>query len=398
LSLKKFKDCHFKDCPLIGNKMNKKNQIKIGIDARFFGPKQKGLGRYVQKLVEKLEKVDLDNQYVIFLRKENWSEYQPTNPNFQKILADYPWYSLKEQIFLPFKIYQSKVDFVHFPHFNVPLLCFKPFLITIHDLILKRFPTRRASALNPVMYFLKNLAYQLVIFSAVKRAKKIIAVSNYTKRDILKYFKVKKEKVKLIYEGVSLRIVPGTLETISKDVPKEYLLYVGNAYPHKNLERLVLAFNEILRDEKYSNLKLLLVGGMDYFYKRLRKFVLDSASQVQSSVIFTDFVSDRELSVLYQKASLYVFPSLYEGFGLPPLEAMYYQLPVVSSNSSCLPEILGEAAVFFDPENIHEIAEKIKQVLEDKPLQRTLINRGLLVIKKYSWLKMAREIKTVYLN
>lgn len=381
---------------------NKKSQIKIGIDARFFGPKQKGLGRYVQKLVEKLEKVDLENHYLIFLRKENWSEYQPTNPNFHKILADYPWYSLKEQIFLPLKIHQSRVDFMHFPHFNVPVFCFKPFLITIHDLILKRFPTSRASTLSPALYFLKNLAYKLVISLAVKRARKIIAVSSYTKKDILKYFKVKKEKIAMIYEGTSskqeLRTRSFEQECRVPKAEKPYLLYVGNAYPHKNLERLVLAFAEILKDKRYSNLKLVLVGGMDYFYKRLKEFVLDSASQIQNSVIFTDFVSDRELSVLYQNASLYVFPSLYEGFGLPPLEAMDYQLPVVSSNSSCLPEILEEAAVYFNPEDTGEMAERIKRVLGDESLQRELISRGLLVIKKYNWIKMARETEEIYLD
>jgi len=146
--------------------MNKEKKIRIGIDARFYGPKQKGLGRYVQKLIENLEKKDLNNEYIIFIRKENWNKYHPTNPNFKKVLADYQWYTLSEQIFMPFKIRQSKVDLMHFPHFNVPILYRMPFIITIHDLILKRFPTRRASTMGPIKYWLKSLAYRLVIFSS----------------------------------------------------------------------------------------------------------------------------------------------------------------------------------------------------------------------------------------
>ncbi len=363
--------------------MNKEKKIRIGIDARFYGPKQKGLGRYVQKLIENLEKKDLNNEYIIFIRKENWNKYHPTNPNFKKVLADYQWYTLSEQIFMPFKIRQSKVDLMHFPHFNVPILYRMPFIITIHDLILKRFPTRRASTMGPIKYWLKSLAYRLVIFSAVKRAKKIISVSNFTKKDILKYFKIKSKKIEVIYEGVPSELSESNISFNS--VP--YLLYVGNAYPHKNLERLILAFNKLSKNKK--DLKLVLVGEIDYFYKQLQKMG-------SSNIVFKDFVSDDELSILYQNASLYVFPSLYEGFGLPPLEAMTYNLPVVSSSSSCLPEILGDAAIYFNAENIDDMIDKIKLVLNNKELQKELILKGKKQIKKYSWEKMVKNILRIY--
>jgi len=402
--------------------MFQKNQIIIGIDARFYGPKQKGLGRYVQKLVKNLEKVDLTNQYIIFLRKENWSEYQPSQPNFKKVLADYGWYGLKEQVLMPLKIWQAKVDLMHFPHFNLPIFCSKPFVVTIHDLVLKKFPTRRASTLSPFLYWLKNLAYRLVVYSAVKRAKKIITVSKYTKNDILKYFRVKPEKIEVVYEGAPSRLdlSSGTsevrpLERDLREVPtpevkplsfsiqkgltsnlsKPYLLYVGNAYPHKNLERLILAFKKLVEDEQ-MDCQLVLVGELDYFYKRLKKFVRCSLFAVHSKVVFTDFVSDKQLAALYQNASLYVFPSLGEGFGLPPLEAMAFGLPVVCSRATCLPEVLGHAAVYFDPENIEEMAAKIKQVLEDKEIQEKLISQGFKRIQKYQWSKMAQEILEIY--
>ena len=377
--------------------------MKIGIDARFYGPKQKGLGRYVQKLVENLEKVDLNNQYIIFLRRENWSDYQTSNPNFKKVLADYQWYGLPEQILMPIKIWQARVDLMHFPHFNVPIFCLEPFVVTIHDLVLRKFPTRRASTLNPFLYWLKNLAYRLVVYSAIKRAKKIIAVSNYTKKDILKYFKVKPEKIKVVYEGAparrDIRDCPSDTVLDSRTVSegqsllnKPYILYVGNAYPHKNLERLILSFKKLIED-KQMDCQLVLVGEIDYFYQRLKKMLSVAPS---SRIIFTDFVSDADLNTLYQNASLYVFPSLGEGFGLPPLEAMAFGLPVVCSKATCLPEVLGQAALYFDPENTKEMAEKIKRVLKDKQLQNKLIDQGFKRIQKYQWSKMAQETLRIY--
>jgi len=384
--------------------MNKKNQFKIGIDARFFGPKQKGLGRYVQKLVENLEKTDLNNPYIIFLRKDNFLDYHPKNNNFKKVLADYRWYGFKEQIFFPFKIKKHQIDLMHFPHFNVPIFYFKPFIITIHDLILKRFPTHRASTLIPAYYWFKNLIYQFVIFSAIKRAKKIIAVSNYTKNDILKYFQVNLNKIKVIYEGAP-EYKGCTRQGTAFDA-KQYLLYVGNAYPHKNLERLILAFNKLVEDRSAKgavsasgmglasgkkNLYLILVGEIDYFYKKIQDKFSNS-----KQIIFTDFVSDKELTSLYKNASLYVFPSLYEGFGLPPLEAMSYGIPVVCSEASCLPEILEDSAVYFNPEDINDMVEKVKYVLDNEQIQKKLIFNGFDQIKKYKWNKMALETLKVY--
>jgi len=165
---------------------------------------------------------------------------------------------------------------------------------------------------------------------------------------------------------------------------------VGNAYPHKNLERLILAFEKLIKDEQ-MDLQLVLVGELDYFYRRLQK----QFSALQG-LFFTDFVSDEDLAFLYQNASLYVFPSLGEGFGLPPLEAMAYGLPVVSSKATCLPEVLGQAAIYFDPANIEDMAEKIKQVLKDKKIQEELINQGFRKIQEYSWSKMAQETLEIY--
>ncbi|MBU1102803.1 glycosyltransferase family 4 protein [Patescibacteria group bacterium] len=395
--------------------------MRIGIDARFFGPRGKGLGRYTQKLIESLQEIDNQNDYVIFLRRENFNEFQPQNPRFKKVLADYRWYSVAEQIFLPFVIYRQKIDLMHFPHFNVPVLYFKPFVVTIHDLILRHFATRRASTLGSVKYWFKNLAYRAVFRLAISRAKKIITVSQYVRNDIIKCFKIKPEKIVMTHEGVpqknskfkkatpplfpSAKAYQNSKVILEKyGINKLYLLYVGNAYPHKNLERLLGAFKILVEDFK-KDIQLVLAGEEDYFYRRLEScniLILRSMGILHGEqygrVIFTGFVPDEELAGFYKNASAYVFPSLCEGFGLPSLEAMSQGVPVVSSGATCLPEILGEAAVYFDPLNPRDMAEKINQVLADENLRRGLISKGFEQIKKYSWRKMGEETLNIYSN
>lgn len=377
--------------------------MTIGIDARFFGPKGKGLGRYTQKLIETLEEIDQENDYVIFLRRENFDDFYPQNPRFKKVLADYHWYSVAEQIFFPFVIYRQKINLMHFPHFNVPILYFKPYVVTIHDLILRHFATRRASTLEPLIYRFKNIAYKIVIWLAIKRAKKIITVSEYVKNDVIRCFGVKLKKVAVTYEGAPEKnfLFPGLKYKLKEfGIAGHYLLYVGNAYPHKNLERLIKAF-EILVGNFKKELQLVLVGEEDYFYQRLEEEARDSIlinPEIIDRLIFTDFVSDEDLWLLYQNAALYVFPSLCEGFGLPPLEAMSWGVPVVSSGATCLPEVLGGAAIYFDAQNPQDMAEKINQVLTDESLSRTLVREGFEQIKKYSWRKMGEETLRVYFN
>jgi len=336
--------------------------MRIGIDARFFGPKDKGFGRYTENLIKELGKIsNSEMEFFIFLRKDSFNEYNPQNKNFHKILADYKWYGFKEQILFPIQIKKYKLDLMHFTHFNVPILYRKKFIVTIHDLTLRYFSTKKRSLKNFIVYSFKQLAYKIVFNYAIKNSQKIIAISEYTKQDILKYYHVSSDKIQVIYEGV-------TGETGSQPQnPKPYILYIGNNYPHKNLERLKLA---------YAKLK---EQGLDY-----------------ELLLITKFVNEQELDNLYKNASLFVFPSLYEGFGLPPLEAMKRGIPVVSSNTTCLPEILGDAAFYFNPLNIDDMAEKIKKALIDRELREELIKQGFEQIKKYDWQKMARETLEIY--
>jgi len=372
--------------------------MRIGIDARFFGSACKGLGRYTEKLIQNLEKIDTQNQYFIFLSQEGWAEYQPKNKNFQPVLADYKWYSLAEQLKMPSLLHKYNLDLVHFPHFNVPLFYRKKFVVTIHDLILLHFPTLRGTTLDPFFYWFKFLMYKIVIRSAIKRSEKIIAVSEFTKKDILDNYSVASQKISVTYEACDdfCNFMPEKEGQILKKyaIIKPYLLYVGNAYPHKNLEKLILAFSELRKN--MPDIRLVLVGKEDYFFQKLKQVIAEKKQGTK--IIFTGFIPDQELDAVYKNALAYIFPSLYEGFGLPPLEAMAKGVPVASSDHPCMREILGESAFYFDAQDEKIMAEKLAEIIDNPELREKLIQKGYAQIKKYSWQTMAEKTKNIYQN
>ncbi len=399
--------------------------MRIGIDARFYGPIGKGLGRYTQEVVDNIMKISgaeqtdsfenerigasgADFNFVIFLSPENFDEFVCSGENIKKVCLRSRWYSWQEQIIMPYFVWRENLDLVHFPHFNVPILTPCRFVVTIHDLILTHFPTLRATTLNPLVYRLKNLAYRLVIFSAIGRAQKIITVSEFTKTDLISQFKVSPEKIVVTYEGVanlakgrdSLFVAKlNNQETLEQyHVGKNFLLYVGNAYPHKNLDTLLRVFAKLLPLK--PDLRLVLIGKEDYFYNRVhdgaRALNLWQKDNINSPVVFPGYIPDAQLEVLYQEARAYIFPSLYEGFGLPPLEAMAKSCPVVSSDRTSLPEILGAAALYFNPENESDMLGAICRLLDDYALRQDLIARGLEQVKKYSWWECANQTLAIY--
>lgn len=373
--------------------------MKIGIDARMLGSGY-GIGRYIQQLILNLEEIDDENQYILFLRKENWAEFEPKKTNFKKVLADIPWYSLSEQIKFSKIICKEKIDIMHFPHFNVPLFYNNPFVLTIHDLTMFHFPRPEATTRGRLFFYLKDKAHRLIIKSAVKRARKIFVTSQFTLEDVHKTLRAPKEKMVVVYQAPFqiLNFIPtesGQISNFTLEkfcINKPYALYVGAAYPHKNLELLIKAWGSF-EQKNGLNYQLVLAGKRNYFYNRL----LNNLNEDQlKSIIFVDFPSDEELAFLYQNAKLFVFPSLYEGFGIPPLEAMNYGVPVISSNSSCLPEVLGDGAMYFDPENIEQMADVINLVLNDENIRFDLKNNAKEILANYSNLQLAKITKMVY--
>jgi len=390
----------------MNNKIAKK---RIGIDARFYGPLGKGLGRYVQEVVDNIinlqSESDLEFEYVIFLSPDNFNEFNTDKKNVKKILVSLRWYSWREQLFFPFVLKREKLDLIHFPHFNVPLLTPSPFVVTIHDLILTRFPSRRASILPASLYWLKQAAYRVVIKAAIKRARIIITVSEFTKQDIVKKFKADAKKIFVTYEGVADLEKKNKIENSSENrildfyrINSPFILYVGNAYPHKNLETLLSVFKNL--HNSYPNINLIMIGKDDYFYRRVKdkakQLGLWDESSSRNCVFFPGFVPDADLAYFYKKALFYVFPSLYEGFGLPPLEAMAHSCPVVSSNQASLPEIIGDAAIYFNPYDQEEMLNKLKFLLMNEDYRLILIEKGKKIISKFSWLECARLTLNIY--
>jgi len=389
--------------------------MRIGIDARFLfvaGP-----GRYEKNLIEQLEKLDKNNEYFIFLRKENFEKYQPQNRNFQKVLADYPWYSFKEQLFLPLKILRIKVDLMHFPHFNIPLFYFGPYVLTIHDLIMHEFSTERASTRSKPYYRFKRIVYKIVVKWAIRQAKMILVPSKVTKFDLMKRLNVSDKKVVVTYEGVDRKfnVQPRSRTSslrgksskckVEEDVlgkygiRRPYLLYLGSMYPHKNVERLLQAF-KILKETYNFSGQLVLVGKRDFFSKRV--YGETEALDLKRDVVFPGlmrddgYVSDDEVVVLLKESSVFVFPSLKEGFGLPPLEAMSLGVPVVASNISSIPEICQDAAHYFDPKDPEDMALKINELFADNTLRDDLISKGEKQASRYSWRTTAEQTLSVY--
>lgn len=366
--------------------------MRIGIDARFFGPQESGLSRYIHRLISYLEVVDAHNQYVLFLRRAAWDLWQPKNWRWRKVEADFPWYSVVEQLRLPRVFWRAKLDLLHVPHFNVPLGYRGRMVVTIHDLILNEFPTERASTLAPLIFRLKLAAYKLVLRQAVRRATAVMAVSEYTKDQVVKRLRVPPAKVHVTYESVDPFPPPAPSNNLlARGIDRPYLLYVGNSYPHKNLERLLLAAKRAA--EQGEDFQLVIVGKRDFFSRRLE---ISARAMSPARVVFYGFAPDDELATLFRHATAYFFPSLSEGFGLPGLEAMQAGLPVFAAQAASLPEIYGSAAHYFTPTDIGAMADSIRLALHDTLLRQRLIAAGHERIRHFSWATMAQQTLRVY--
>lgn len=367
----------------------------IGIDARMLGPQCGGLGRYIEQLVLELERMAAAHQFLLFMGKENWRNYEPKTSNVKKIFTPIPWYGWREQILLKKIIQQTQVDIMHFPHWNVPFFYNNPYIVTIHDLIMWHFPREEASTLGPAAYWIKDTASRLVVKHAATAARQILTTSEFTKHDIHETLGTPLPKLTVTYQAPFFfeRQDKGGNKQASLNrfaIAKPYVLYVGNCYPHKNLDSLLIAW-KLFQEIHGGGYQLVLVGKKNYFYEKLLPKI-----QAIKNVVYTGFLEDNELEAMYAGAALYVAPSLYEGFALPALEAMARGVPVTASSRSCFPEVLGEAAVYFDPENIPQLAQVIFQVLTDQNIRHELRLKGQAELTRYSGERLARQTLAVY--
>jgi len=375
-------------------------KYRIAIDARFFATA--GPGRYTKAIVEHLAKVDTTNEYIVFFKKEIFDHYKFTNPNFKKVLANYPWYSWTEQTIFLFKILSYMPDLLYVPHFNIPVLYPGKLVTAIPDLIMSDYTTTASTTIWKPYFLFKKFIYRLVIIWALLRSYKNIVPSNATKDDFLKkYPAIPADKHVLAYEGIDPDLLDSDLNP--KDVLKKYniekpfLLCVGSAYEHKNLSTLVEAFDILVNKYKYKG-SLVLIGKKDMFAERLQSLIKEKGLEDKVILpVFKSFVLDDEVVAFRKAAELYVFPSLKEGFSLTPLEAQYHKLPCAISNIECHKEIYGDSVKYFDPTNIDDIALRINELLIDKDLQKELVTKGLDNLKNFDWLNTAKITKNIFM-
>jgi len=366
--------------------------MRIGIDARMYGScAATGIGVYIQALIDELISQDKTNQYFIFLREPVYSSWQPVGNNVTKIKADINWYSLAEQVKLPRLLKKYNLDLMHFPHFNVPIFYRRNYIVTIHDITPKFFPGPLAKK-----YFWRRWAYDFIFRRGLKRAKKIIAISLHTKNNLIKYFKVNSEKIIVIYPGVIVRRPVGSSQAellIAFGVSKPFLFYIGVWRDHKNLPGLVAAFN-ILKAEFKLDLQLVLGGQPDRRYPEILAAI--NRSEFRSDIILPGFIPEADLSTWYAAAKLFILPSFCEGFGLVAIESLAQGTPVVGSSTTSLPEILGDSALYFNPDNPADMALVIKKVLTDVELAKNLVEFGQKQLLKYNWSKTASATLALY--
>ena len=358
--------------------------MRVVIDARESGT---STGRYVDKLIEYLHKLKPEYEIVILTKSPRIGFFKETAPDFKAVRSDIKEFTFSEQINLYRQIKKLKPDLVHFTMTQQPILYRGNKLTTIHDLTTARFDN--PAKFRPVFKF-KQFIYRLVIRSVAKNSRAIITASQFVKRDIVTFTDVPTNKIAVTYEAADR--IADKPEPLPRLAGKRFIMYVGRATPHKNLERLVRAFE--LLTKKYPNLYLVLAGKSDANYKRIGEMVTER--RMAHSVVFTDRVSEGELRWLYENTAAYVFPSLSEGFGLPSLEAMLHGAPVVSSNATCLPEINGDAALYFDPTSVKDMAEKIDRLLSHPALKAKLVNQGRVRAARYSWDRLAEQTLSIY--
>lgn len=375
--------------------------MRICIDARNLISLERmgGTGEYLQNLIINLAKIDGENEYCLFLNyirsKHSVVVKDYVGGNFHEKICRIPWQVVRcffEQIHLPIELLLGRMDIFHGTNFTVPRQLYGRSLVTIHDLMYLSYPEFLEAE------WVKS--YKRDVKWSLKRADLIVVVSNFVKNDIFKNFNIPRDKVRVIYNGI------GGHFRVRKDLPKEhimkkydikypYILFVGTLEPKKNLVRLVEAFSQLLRSQaRRFNLVLAGSRGCLNYREKIEQKIKDL--DLEKEVILTGYIDDEDLPKLYASAELFVFPSIFEGFGIPPLEAMASGLPVIASNAASLPEVVGDAGILIDPFDTKAITQTISSCLSNDNLRKTLIRKGLVRAGLFSWEATARQTLALY--
>lgn len=359
--------------------------MHIVIDARVINS---GTGTYVAKLLKYLQEIDHDNDYTVLLREKDKEYWRPSAPNFTTRVAEFDNYSFAEQIGYKRLLEELKPDLVHFCMPQQPILYRGKRVTTMHDMTLLRTYN---SDKNWLVFRLKQLIGRFVWKRVAKISDHVIAISENTKREYQAFTRIPDERISVVYEAGEAEI--DTIEPYEALPFGDFIMYVGQQPDYKNIRRLIQAHQKLL--ETHPDLGLVLVGRMNPDTAANKAW---AEAQGYRNVHFTGYITDPQRDWLFTKVRAYVFPSLMEGFGLPPLEAMAYSTPVVSSNTSCMPEVLGDAAEYFDPLDVGGMAAAVSRVIDSEERRQDLITRGHAQVAKYSWRRMAEQTHEIYLQ
>jgi len=366
--------------------------MRIGIDARMMTPKAtRGIGRYIEELIRALLAVAPEHRYVLVTPRA----IHPfsSHPSVETVVANIPWYGLREQLRMPGVLRSLKADVLHVPHWNVPLLTGGPLVITLHDLLLRHEPmSARISTRHPTVAALKRFGFRVTLATALRKAGKILVPTKFVADDLAHFYPWATEKVVITGEGMTKheRFTP---PSDHRPPGSRYLFYIGSAYPHKGLDLLIDAWQDL--ELQHPDLRLKIAGADDVFMQRLKQ---EARRRKLARVEFLGFVKEEDLYRLYRDATAFVYPSRFEGFGLQPLEAIQAGCPVVSSEAASLPEVLGsDAAFFFQSGSRTDILRAIDAVLRDPMAAREKTARALPLLRaRHDWMKTAERTLAVY--
>ena len=373
---------------------NKKREMRIGINASKVFDVHTGVGRYTSNLCRSILKTGSKKDYYFYMPGRRGNIIMT---DIEGVLLEKPTATIQnnmlrilwEQIVLPIYSRKDRLDLFHYTDHALSLLSRKcPIIITVHDIAYIRFP----DLLNKARQVYKKY----ILMESIKRASIIIADSYSTKRDIVEFFGINGKKIKVVHLGVESRFRPvSNVEEyrLKNKLPSKMILNVGTLEPRKNVVTLMKAFRK-LREKGFEGYKLVIAGDKGWLYEEIFKEV--DRSDLKHEILFLGVVRDADLPMLYNCADMFVYPSLYEGFGLPPLEAMACGIPVITSNTSSLPEVIGDAGIMVDPTDVNSLCEAMHSVLTNKKLWQHMSNKGLERSKLFSWDNTVKQILKIY--
>ncbi len=367
--------------------------MRIAIDIRRLA--DFGVGTYIRNLVQTLASIDQVNEYLLVARADDGHDLGTLPSNFETLPFPYEDGSNRNHLQFHMLLRERESQLLHVPHLRVPLIVPCPYVLTVHDLADFLFPTESG---------LRQSIHRYLAQRALNGAARIMAVSGATRLDLAEFFRIPPQRIEVVHNAIDARFnllcryeeKKLVLERYGVNYP--FALYTGNVKRQKNLSRMIEAFavlkGELREHPVYGELKLIVIGDEMSKHPDLRRTVIKT--RIQQDVRFLGFVPVDVLRVFYSSAEVFVFPSLYEGFGLPPLEAMAQGTPAVVSNVSSLPEVVGDAAVMVNPDNIFDIARGIKRVLLDLDTRELLRERGMQQVKKFSWGRSVTRVLEIY--